>query len=57
MNEEEAIAFENDEWFTLYISLRDWDEKAKVENLPLPDLIKYKKMMIQHLTKNINYEY
>lgn len=57
MNQEEATAFENDEWFTLYISLREWDEKAKVENLPLPDLIKYKKMMIQHLTKNINYEY
>lgn len=52
MNEEEAKAFERDEWFTLYITLRGWDEQAKDENVPLPDLQKYRKMMIQHLTKN-----
>jgi predicted HD phosphohydrolase len=51
MNEQEAKAFENDEWFTLYITLRDWDEKAKEENMLLPDLQKYRKMIFQHLTK------
>jgi phosphonate degradation associated HDIG domain protein len=51
MNEQEAKAFENDEWFTLYITLRDWDEKAKEENMLLPDLQKYRKMIFQHLTQ------
>ncbi len=52
MDEHEAKAFEEDEWFTLYITLRGWDEQAKEENKPLPDLQKYRKMMIQHLTKS-----
>ncbi|MEO6843843.1 MAG: phosphohydrolase, partial [Ginsengibacter sp.] len=52
MNEEEAKAFEKDEWFELYITLRGWDEQAKEENVPLPDLQKYREMMVQHLTKN-----
>ena len=38
MNETEAKDFEREEWFTLYITLRGWDEKAKEEHVPLPDL-------------------
>ena len=49
MNESEAKDFEKDEWFPLYITLRGWDEKAKAEQVPLPDLKRYRDMMIQHL--------
>ena len=52
MSEEEAKDFERDELFTLYITLRGWDEKAKEANVPLPDLNKYRSMMIHNLTKN-----
>jgi predicted HD phosphohydrolase len=54
MDEKEAKDFEKDEWFPLYITLREWDEKAKVEHIPLPDLGRYKLMMIQNLTQNKN---
>lgn len=50
MNETEARQFENDEWFNLYIALRRWDELAKAEHVPLPDLTKYRQMIIDHLT-------
>jgi len=49
MSEDEAQNFESDELFSLYILLRNWDEEAKLENKPLPDLGYYKEMMIQHL--------
>lgn len=57
MSEKEANDFEREEWFILYITLRGWDEKAKEENVALPDLNKYRDMMIHHLTKNKKYEY
>ena len=49
MTENEAQNFENDELFDMYILLRQWDEQAKIENEPLPDLAYYKEMMVQHL--------
>jgi phosphonate degradation associated HDIG domain protein len=49
MTAEEAAAFENDPLFELHIRLRQWDEKAKLENQPLPPLEKFKGMMIRHL--------
>ncbi|MEO8415495.1 MAG: HDIG domain-containing metalloprotein [Ginsengibacter sp.] len=52
MDEKEANDFEKEEWFNLYITLRGWDEKAKEEHVPLPDLSYYRNMMIQHLTKH-----
>lgn len=51
MNENEAKNFEKDEWFPLYLTLRGWDEKAKEEHVLLPDLDRYRTMMINHLTK------
>ena len=51
MNQEEAKAFEREDWFPLYITLRGWDEQAKEEHIPLPDLQQYKAMMINHLIK------
>jgi phosphonate degradation associated HDIG domain protein len=52
MNENEAKNFEQDEWFPLYITLRGWDEKAKAERVPLPDLERYRVMMIRHLIQH-----
>jgi len=52
MNEDEARNFESDDLSDLYILLRRWDEEAKIENMPLPDLNYYKGMMIQHLLHN-----
>ncbi|MDQ2720990.1 MAG: HDIG domain-containing protein [Bacteroidota bacterium] len=52
MDESEAKDFEKDEWFQLYITLRAWDEKAKEEHIPLPDLERYKFIIIEHLLQN-----
>lgn len=49
MTQEEAIAFEADPDATLILTLRKWDEAAKLENIPLPKLEKYAAMMHRHL--------
>jgi 2-amino-1-hydroxyethylphosphonate dioxygenase (glycine-forming) len=49
MTLEEAMAFESDALFDLHVKLRRWDEKAKIENKPLPSLDKYADMMLHHL--------
>ncbi|SFT36483.1 phosphonate degradation operons associated HDIG domain protein [Algoriphagus locisalis] len=41
MNEQEAVAFETDPLFELSLKMRTWDEMAKEEHVPLPDLAKY----------------
>lgn len=49
MSLEEVIAFEKDPDSDLILALRKWDEAAKLENIPLPDLGKYSAMMERHL--------
>jgi len=49
MSEQEAIAFEADPLHPLIIQMRRWDEQAKLENIPLPNLTKYKKLATQLL--------
>lgn len=49
MTEAEAHIFENDPLYELFISIRDWDDRAKIANRSLPRLDKYKKMAFQHL--------
>ena len=49
MNESEAKAFEEDHLHTLFIKIREWDDRAKVEQVPLPSLQVYKQMALQHL--------
>ena len=51
MTEEEATAFEQYPLFELIIKMRTWDEEAKVEHKPLPDLEHYRQMMLRHLTR------
>lgn len=47
---EEAAAFEANEHFDTFIAIRKWDDEAKKTNLPLPDMERYKKLMIEHLS-------
>lgn len=49
MTEEEAIEFEKDNLFPLYLILRGWDDKAKEENTPVPNLDYFREMIIDHL--------
>ena len=49
MSAEEAVAFEQDPLFTASIKLREWDELAKEEQVPLPNLETYKQMAVRHL--------
>jgi predicted HD phosphohydrolase len=39
----EATTFENDALFEISILMRQWDEMAKEENIPLPDYIYIKR--------------
>jgi phosphonate degradation associated HDIG domain protein len=50
MTEEEAAAFEQYPLFPLIIQMRKWDELAKIENKPLPDLQYYRNMIFHHLS-------
>ena len=52
MTEEEADAFEQYPLFSLIIQMRKWDELAKIEHKPLPDLLHYRKMIYHHLSTN-----
>jgi len=52
MDEMEAGLFESDHLHKLFIKIREWDDKAKIKNLPLPDLLKYKEMAVKHLMSN-----
>jgi len=50
MDETEAGLFETDHLHRLFIQIREWDDKAKMINVPVPDLSKYKQMALRHLT-------
>jgi 2-amino-1-hydroxyethylphosphonate dioxygenase (glycine-forming) len=49
MNDDEAKQFESDKLYLLFIKIREWDDKAKVERVPLPSLEIYKQMAFHHL--------
>ena len=51
MVKDEAEAFEQYPLFDLIIKMRRWDEEAKIENMPVPDLEYYRSLMISHLQK------
>ena len=51
MGAEEAAVFKADPLFDLNITMRKWDEEAKLQNQPLPDLNIYKEIAIKHLQK------
>ena len=51
MEEAEAKQFETDPLFDLYIKMRRWDEAAKVEHQPMPDINMFRLKAIEHLKK------
>ncbi|RZS97850.1 phosphonate degradation HD-domain oxygenase [Cecembia calidifontis] len=51
MSPQEAEAFENNEYFELSLKMRTWDEMAKEENIPIPDLSKYKKLALEIISQ------
>ena len=53
MEETEAKAFEADPLFDLYIKMRRWDEAAKIENQPVPDINMFKQKAIEHLRSRV----
>lgn len=54
MPEDEALAFEQYPLFSLIIQMRRWDEEAKIEHKPLPDLSHYRQMIFNHLQTQKN---
>lgn len=54
MDETEAELFVSDHLHQLFIRIREWDDKAKIENKKLPDLEKYKEMAVKHLLRGNN---
>lgn len=52
MADEEADAFEKNPLFTLIIQMRKWDEQAKIEGQPLPQLDYYHQLLLNHLQKS-----
>lgn len=53
MTNGEAAAFEKDPLFDMIIQMRKWDEQAKVEGQPLPELAYYHRLIIDHLEKQM----
>jgi phosphonate degradation associated HDIG domain protein len=49
MEEAEAKAFESDPLFDLYIRMRTWDEAAKIEGKPLPDMNTLKEKLTNYI--------
>ena len=49
MSESEVQRFESDPYHKDYVKMRAWDELAKVENKPLPNINRYKEMAKAHL--------
>ena len=50
MTQEEAEDFKQYPLFPLIIQMRKWDELAKIEHKPLPDLDHYRGMILHHLS-------
>jgi predicted HD phosphohydrolase len=53
MTAAEAVLFEQDHLYSLFVKLREWDDKAKLLYQPLPSLDPYKEMALYHLVRQI----
>ncbi len=53
MQEPEAKQFEADPLFDLYIKMRRWDEAAKTEHQPIPDIGLFRAKALEHLKKAV----
>jgi len=52
MNESEALEFEQNDDYLLFVAIRKWDDLAKNPELPTPSLDKYADLIYKHLIKN-----
>ena len=53
MEQAEAEAFEHYPLFNLIIQMRKWDEQAKIEHRPIPNLDHYREMIQKHLESRL----
>lgn len=51
MREDELDAFERNPMKNLIIKMRTWDEEAKFENIPLPELNFFRYKIVNHLSE------
>ena len=51
MTQQEAKLFEENPLKNLIIKMRTWDEAAKQENIPLPDLNSFRRLIVAHLNR------
>lgn len=56
MTESEAKEFEQKHNFKDIIKLRYWDDKAKLQNYPVPDISNYKNFIVESLNSNASFE-
>jgi phosphonate degradation associated HDIG domain protein len=49
MSDAETETFEKDPLFNEIVLMRKWDEQAKIQDKPLPDLSRYRMMIMKHL--------
>ena len=54
MKEAEALKFEKDPLFEVSLRMRTWDEEAKLTDLPLPSLTRYKEMALRALQQRLD---
>jgi 2-amino-1-hydroxyethylphosphonate dioxygenase (glycine-forming) len=54
MKEEEALKFEKDPLFEVSLRMRTWDEEAKLTDLPLPSLTRYREMALRALQHRLD---
>ncbi|MCF8256635.1 MAG: HDIG domain-containing protein [Flavobacteriales bacterium] len=54
MNAKEAMEFCNDPLYSTIIRMRQWDEMAKKEGMPLIDLSIFREMAVKHLLEQRN---
>ena len=54
MKEAEALKFEKDPLFEVSLRMRTWDEEAKLTDLPLPSLTRYKEMALRALQHRLD---
>jgi 2-amino-1-hydroxyethylphosphonate dioxygenase (glycine-forming) len=53
MGEQEALDFEDEEYYELYLKLREWDEEAKIQDYKPGNFEKYSEMILKHLEKQL----
>lgn len=54
MNAKEAMEFRSDPLYSIILRMRQWDETAKEEGMPLTDISIFREMAVKHLLEQRN---